>query len=98
MPYTPRFTVTQDDTSVLVSINVPHIRVSDAELSLDGRDFTFWCKPYLLNLRFPLDLQPEDESSGCRARYDPDLNDGTIMVTLPKINPGEHFPGLFVQS
>ena len=69
------------------------------------------CKPYLLNLCLPGDLQPDDDESGlgdreigeegggdgaslnggggCRASYDPSLNDGTITATLPKLRTGE---------
>ena len=42
MTVIPKFYVTQDDENVIVTIRVPHVRVSDAEVSLDGQDFTFW--------------------------------------------------------
>ena len=61
MPLVPDFSVTQDDVSVVVRIRVPHVRVSEAEASLEGRDFTFFCKPYLLNLRLPGDLREDDD-------------------------------------
>jgi protein SHQ1 len=93
MPYTPRFAVSQDEHSVVISISVPHIRVSDAEVALDGRDFSFWCRPYLLNLTIPGELQQEDEE-GCKAQYLPDQENGTIVVTLLKKNAGEHILGL----
>ena len=48
MPATPRFKVSQTDNAVIVSIKVPHVRVSSAETHVDGREFSFYCKPYLL--------------------------------------------------
>lgn len=48
MPATPRFTVSQTEFAVLVCIKVPHIRVGGAETHVDGKEFSFYCKPYLL--------------------------------------------------
>jgi protein SHQ1 len=60
MPITPRFTVTQDDAFLYVKIAVPHIRVSDAEFLVADEALHFYCKPYLLRLRFSGSLV-EDE-------------------------------------
>eukprot|EP00613_Pedinella_sp_CCMP2098_P070501 CAMPEP_0171918106 /NCGR_PEP_ID=MMETSP0993-20121228/16744_1 /TAXON_ID=483369 /ORGANISM="non described non described, Strain CCMP2098" /LENGTH=649 /DNA_ID=CAMNT_0012554277 /DNA_START=43 /DNA_END=1992 /DNA_ORIENTATION=- len=103
MPVTPLFNVVQDDCSLIIRIRVPHIRVSDAEVALDGSDFSFYCRPYLLNLRLPGGLQqesadPKAEGGGCRAQFIPDELDGTIVVTLKKLNFGEHFEGLDLAS
>lgn len=48
MPAIPRFKVSQTDDAVIVSIKVPHVRVGSAETHVDGREFSFYCKPYLL--------------------------------------------------
>lgn len=48
MPATPRFKVSQTDLDVLVVIKVPHVRVGGAETHVDGTEFSFYCKPYLL--------------------------------------------------
>lgn len=48
MPATPRFKVSQTDDAVVVIIKVPHVRVGSAETHVDGREFSFYCKPYLL--------------------------------------------------
>lgn len=48
MPATPRFSVSQTHDAVVVCIKVPHVRVGNAETHVDGRDFSFFCKPYLL--------------------------------------------------
>lgn len=48
MPATPRFKVSQTDLAVVVCIKVPHIRVGSAETHVDGNEFSFYCKPYLL--------------------------------------------------
>lgn len=48
MPATPRFKVSQTDVDVVVVIKVPHVRVGGAETHVDGTEFSFYCKPYLL--------------------------------------------------
>lgn len=40
--------VSQTDESVIICIKVPHVRVGSAETHIDGREFSFYCKPYLL--------------------------------------------------
>lgn len=48
MPATPRFSVSQTHDAVVVCIKVPHVRVGNAETHVDGLEFSFFCKPYLL--------------------------------------------------
>lgn len=48
MPATPRFSLSQTDEVIIICIKVPHVRVGNAETHMDGRDFSFYCKPYLL--------------------------------------------------
>ncbi|KAG9410471.1 Hsp90 cochaperone shq1 [Aphanomyces cochlioides] len=91
MPSTPRFKVTQDATTVFVEIHVPYVRVSEMEYHIDGTNFSFWCKPYLLNLTFPGAVVDDDRA---KAVYDMNKNHGTITVHLPKETPDEHFPDL----
>ena len=95
MVLTPKFSVSQSDDCVVVKIFVPYIRVSDAEIIADGTEFTFFCKPYLLKLSLPSEVE-EDER--CSAKYDPEEENGVIIATLPKKNKGEYFPGLDLSS
>lgn len=76
---------------VYIRIKVPHIRVSSTELIVEGSDFTFFCKPYLLKLTLPYEVI-DDEN--CKGTYDANMDDGTITVQMPKSNPGQHFPDL----
>eukprot|EP00903_Cladosiphon_okamuranus_P011174 g10546.t1 len=94
MPATPRFTVSQTDFAVVVCIKVPHIRVGGAETHVDGKEFSFYCKPYLLRLTLPHEVGAEDDDGSCKAVYDPADDNGTITVTLRKATPGLHFPDL----
>ncbi|CAN0180364.1 unnamed protein product, partial [Discosporangium mesarthrocarpum] len=80
------------DELVVVAIRVPHVRVSNAESHVQGREFTFYCKPYLLKLIFPHDLVEDDVR--CRAVYDPSMDDGTVTVHLPKAEAGQYFEDL----
>lgn len=68
MVATPRFHVTQDAAWVFVHVHVPFVRVSEMEFYVDGLDFTFYCKPYLLKLHFPHEVV-DDELA--KAVYDP---------------------------
>ncbi|CAN0308000.1 unnamed protein product, partial [Ectocarpus sp. 6 AP-2014] len=94
MPATPRFKVSQTELSVVVCIKVPHIRVGSAETHVDGTEFSFYCKPYLLRLTLPYEVGGEDDDGSCKAVYDPSDENGTITVTLQKVIPGQHFPDL----
>jgi protein SHQ1 len=89
---TPKFSITQDDEFVYVSIKVPYIRVSSAELIAEDCTFSFYCKPYLLKLHFPCPLKEEDEE--CKATYDPFNDNGTLTAHLPKLEHGQFFPDL----
>eukprot|EP01041_Mallomonas_annulata_P000917 gene917-1780_t len=91
MPITPKFIISQDESFVYVQIKVPHIRVSSAELVVEGPDFTFYCKPYLLKLSFPYEVLEDDR---CKGIYDAENDDGTITAHLPKKIIGQHFPDL----
>ncbi|RLN56935.1 hypothetical protein BBJ29_000884 [Phytophthora kernoviae] len=91
MVATPRFHVTQDAAWVFVHVHVPFVRVSEMEFYVDRLDFTFYCKPYLLKLHFPHEVV-DDELA--KAVYDPNKENGTIVVHLPKKEPGQDFPDL----
>ncbi len=89
----PSFRITQDEEYVFVHINVPYVRVGAAEMVCDGMEFSFYCKPYLLKLKFPHPLDGTDEER-CRATHDPSEAHGTLVAHLPKVTPGLHFPDL----
>jgi protein SHQ1 len=96
MLLTPKFSIQQTDTEVFVTIMVPHIRVGSAEILVDDSEFSFYCKPYLLKLTFPKSLRDDEESYS--ATYDPNQENGTLVVKLLKRNPGEVFPDLDLLS
>mmetsp|Transcript_21660 Transcript_21660/g.30354 ORF Transcript_21660/g.30354 Transcript_21660/m.30354 type:complete len:709 (-) Transcript_21660:47-2173(-) len=83
MPITPRYKLSQTPTHVVITIHVPHVRVSSStiELDIDGTEFHFHSSPYLLHLTLPGRLL-DDPLSGreAKASYDPCLNDGTLTV------------------
>lgn len=54
MTILPRFSLTQDYSNVYIKIHVPYVRVVGCtEIIISGREFHFYCKPYLLHLSFP---------------------------------------------
>ena len=67
MPITPRFSLAQDADAVYLTVAVPHVRVSAAELDVDGRSLCFFCAPYLLRLTLPGELVGDDEDGGIGA-------------------------------
>ena len=48
---TPRFTITQSDSALTVTIYAPFTNVADTEVFMEERDFRFFSKPYFLRLR-----------------------------------------------
>ena len=93
MPSIPRFSLTQDETTVTVTINVPFIRVANAESLIDGKGFTFSCSPYLLRLTFPGDLVDSEEFPA-KGSYDPNVMNGTLTVVIRKMVEGMFFEDL----
>lgn len=87
---TPVFSCRQDDDFVQVQIVLSAIcKAMEAVFDINGRQFTFYCSPYYLRLRFNQGLQ---EGRGEHATYDLDTH--TLTVWLPKAVPGEAFDQL----
>jgi len=87
MPITPRFSLSQTASTLVVTIRVPHVRVSVSavEVVVDGKDFHFYSPPYLLRLTFPSNLVDDAESGReAKAVFDPSKDDGTLTVTAHK--------------
>ncbi|TFK90431.1 SHQ1-domain-containing protein, partial [Polyporus arcularius HHB13444] len=86
---TPRFSCSQTDKSVVISIYCPSVRASDVEINVDETLFTVHINPYFLRLNFSHPLLEDDASS---AVYDPST--GYLTVTLTKEIPGQEFKDL----
>ncbi|CAM9295894.1 unnamed protein product, partial [Chrysoparadoxa australica] len=93
MPITPRFHLDQDDEFVSLAIRVPYVRVGAAESHVSGCELMFYCKPYLLKLTLPHEVVG-DEDERFKARYDPNDEGGTLVLQIPKLEKGQHFPDL----
>mmetsp|Transcript_30316 Transcript_30316/g.33063 ORF Transcript_30316/g.33063 Transcript_30316/m.33063 type:complete len:626 (+) Transcript_30316:2-1879(+) len=96
MVLTPKFRVNQDDTAIIIEINVPYIKVSNAEVIVDGQEFSFFCSPYLLKLSLPKEVL--DEEGSYQAKYDPNQENGLLSVNIRKKVVGEFFPNLDLLS
>ena len=68
MRRTPGFEIDQNDENVVIHINAPYIRMSSAEILLDGREFSFFCRPFSLKLNLTGDVVSD---VNCRCLYDP---------------------------
>ncbi|KAF8528229.1 SHQ1 protein-domain-containing protein [Hysterangium stoloniferum] len=90
---TPRFSCSQTEAAVVVSVYVPSVRASDVEIHVEGTLFSLHINPYFLRINFPKRVV-EDEASS--ARYDP--SSGYLTVALTKEVPGEQFEDLDLLS
>ncbi|CAA7265397.1 unnamed protein product [Cyclocybe aegerita] len=86
---TPRFSCSQTESSVIISIYCPSIRAADLEINVDDTLVTVHVNPYFLRLHFSKPLLEDDGSS---AKYDP--SSGYLTVTLTKENKNEVFDDL----
>lgn len=86
---TPQFECEQDDTFVIVRIKVPHVKMSSMEYTIADNVFHFYVKPYFLRLTFERQLA-ENGTDSCKY----DVDNGVVIVNLPKRNHGEYFPDL----
>ncbi|KAF9466313.1 SHQ1-domain-containing protein [Collybia nuda] len=86
---TPRFTCTQTEETVIISIYCPSVRAADVEIHVDETLVSVHINPYFLRLNFSYPLLEDDDSS---ARYDP--SSGHLTVTLTKENKGQEFTDL----
>ncbi|KPI84592.1 hypothetical protein ABL78_6353 [Leptomonas seymouri] len=87
---TPVFECSQEGGFVIVRLFLSAIcKVMDAAFDINDDQFTFYCSPYYLRLRFDQCLQ---EGKGERATYD--LESNVLTVYLPKAKPSEEFTKL----
>ncbi|KAL9651193.1 hypothetical protein ABK040_008264 [Willaertia magna] len=101
---TPNFTCSQTDEFVIVCIQVPHVKMSEMEYSIDNNTeqemielntetkslFRFYVKPYFLRLHFAQELNQDGTLD--YSKYDPENE--KIYIYLPKRNRGEFFENL----
>lgn len=86
---TPKFELNQDENFILIRVEAPYSRVSDAEVFVDEKVFKFYSKPYILNLHLQGCIV-DDEHSSCV--YDSDK--GEYSIKISKQVPGEYFEDL----
>lgn len=86
---TPKFSCSQDKSSVLVELYVPSVRAADVEIHVEETLFSVHINPYFLRLNFPYPVLEDDDST---ASYDP--SSGTLTVRLTKETKGTHYPDL----
>jgi len=92
MPITPRFHLSQTSTQLIVTIHLPHVRVSAStiELVIDDSELHFHSTPYLLHLTFSERLIDDVESGReAKAVYDPFNQNGILTITVWKAEEGK---------
>jgi hypothetical protein len=101
MPLTPRFDIQQTSTHVIVTIQVPTIRVSNETIEVllleDFSQLHFYAAPYLLKLDFaPKRFQDSTggigDGSVLSAQYDP--SEQTVTIPLMKTDINNFWPNL----
>ncbi|EPQ58433.1 SHQ1-domain-containing protein [Gloeophyllum trabeum ATCC 11539] len=86
---TPRFSCSQTDALVVVSIHCPSIRAAELETHVEDTLLTVHVNPYFLRLNFPGRVVEDEHSS---AEYNPST--GRLTITLTKEVKGEEFKDL----
>jgi len=86
---TPRFSLSQTDDFLTVTIYAPFTHIDQTEIFMDECDFRFFSKPYYLRLHLP---GPVIESESASGSWDAETS--SFVVKCPKQNEGEHFAGL----
>ena len=86
---TPRFSLSQDDRFLFVTIYAPFTHIDKTEVFMDENEFRFFSKPYYLRIHLP---GPVIENEKASASWDSDTN--SFNVKCPKLNEGEVFTGL----
>ena len=98
MPLQPKFSISQTESTLQIDIRVPFVKVSDLEYRIiDERHLYFSCKPYLLRLQLPGRVHDE-EHVDTTAKYDWNIEHGTVFLRLVKMQPGETFEDLDMLS
>lgn len=97
---TPKFSVEQDGTHVIVRAHLPQVRTQEIETCVSDDEFRLSARPYFLRLHFRGPLAEDDGTEGgpTQARLEYDAGSGWLVIALPKRNPGEHFGDLDMLS
>ena len=59
----PQFKISQDHDYLIIIIKVPYVKISNSEVLVEKCKFSFYLKPYMLNLNFKNELIEEDPKS-----------------------------------
>jgi hypothetical protein len=98
MPLQPKFDIHQTDDTLTIDIRVPFVKVSDLEYRIvDDNQLYFSCKPYLLRLVLP-GFVHDEEFVQTSAKYDWNVQHGTVFLCLWKKTPGQQFEDLDLLS
>ncbi len=87
---TPNFEIDQDNDFLTIKIELKYAKIQNAEFHIDGNQFMFYLKPYLLRLHFSHPLNEEGELN--KSTYD--LDKGLLTCRVQKLNPGDVFEDL----
>nr|CAH7752922.1 unnamed protein product [Callosobruchus chinensis] len=86
---TPRFSLSQDENTVTITIRAPYCCLRELEAEVDDNTFLFFCKPYYLRLHLPGNIVDNDNR---KSSFDSDAL--AFSFTYEKAIPGEHFKDL----
>ncbi|CAD8145259.1 unnamed protein product [Paramecium pentaurelia] len=86
----PEFFIEQDEKYIIIKLKLPYVKPTKSEFNMMGKQFSFFLKPYLLQLTFNEFLK--DAEQPAKAVYDPEI--WSLKVYLEKLNIGEHFTEL----
>ena len=76
-----------------ITIKIPYVRPSSAEIHVAGTDFSFYCKPYLLKLAFPHTVIDTSDGDACANNIDA-VNNGSVSTHNGSSSNAEYDPNI----
>lgn len=92
---TPEYRVSQEEQFLVLNIRLPYVKISQCEMLVEPRRYSFYLKPYFLKLEFEQEFVEGDEGLESTIY---DSSTYNLEVKIKKKTPGEHFKNLDVIS
>lgn len=92
---TPEYRISQDEKFLTLDITLKYVKISQCEMLVEPRRYSFFLKPYFLKLEFEQEFVEGDEGLESTIY---DSSTYNLEVKIKKKVPGEHFKNLDVIS
>lgn len=92
---TPEYRISQDEKFLTLNITLKYVKISQCEMLVEPRRYSFFLKPYFLKLEFEQEFVEGDDGLESTIY---DSSTYNLEVKIKKKVPGEHFKNLDVIS